>query len=114
MSRQGLLCAQEFDAGVHCQRGRPAGSGDSTVDLRYLGLKVSQNHLKERSEQQMRQLLSQKKLVVVLDLDHTMLHTELKCHLRPEVLPPNMRLNQCNPKTPHSCCRFTLADDSDW
>ena len=68
-------------------------AGDSKVNLRYLGLKVSQNHLKEQSEQQMKHLLSQKKLVVVLDLDHTMLHTELKSRLKPQASPcPHLSL----------------------
>lgn len=70
----------------HCNGSHNAGAGDAKVDLRYLGLQVSQNHLKEQSEQQMRHLLSQKKLVIVFDLDHTLLHTELKSRLYPEVI----------------------------
>eukprot|EP00892_Ulva_mutabilis_P002106 jgi/Ulvmu1/11897/UM081_0056.1 len=62
------------------------GAGDNNIELRYLGLKVSQRHLREQSQGQMRSLLSQKKLVVVLDLDHTMLHTELKSRLKPEAI----------------------------
>lgn len=63
------------------------GTGDAKVDLRYLGIRVSQNHLKEQSEQQERHLLRQKKLVIVFDLDHTLLHTELKSRLHQEVIP---------------------------
>lgn len=74
-----------------CNGCHSAGADDAKVDLRYLGLQVSRDHLKEQSEQQMRHLLRQKRLVIVLDLDHTLLHTELKSRLYPEVIPPLIR-----------------------
>ena len=62
------------------------GSEHDKVDLRYLGLQVSHRHLQEQSQQQLQHLMGEKKLVVVFDLDHTLLHTELKTRLKAEVL----------------------------